>query len=138
VLTHRGPRKGGWVVVCLPEAVSRLGRSRGYLGRGHCPGRASEVLKKVAALPGSLVEVTPGGLVVDGERLATPRRLRDSAGRLIPALPAGTYRVAPGTVWIYSDYSLRSWDSRYFGAVPLAGVRSTARVLLPAPVYSDR
>jgi len=139
LLTHRAPVRGGWVVVCLPEDVARRGRRRGYLGAGRCPGGASEVLKRVAALPGDEVIVSPLGLVVDGQPLPrTARRARDSAGRPLPAIPAGVYPVAPGTAWLYSDHHPRSWDSRYYGPVPLAGVRSTARLLLAAPQCASR
>jgi type IV secretory pathway protease TraF len=97
------------------------------------------VLKRVAALPGDRVVVSPLGLTVDGRRLLhSSRRRRDTAGRPLPAVPQGEYRVAPGTLWIYSDHTNRSWDSRYFGPVPLAGVRSTAVQLLATPRYLAR
>lgn len=133
LLTHRAPARGDWVVACLPAGLGGFGRRRGYLGAGPCPGGAAEVLKRVAALPGDRVRVTPGGLVVDGRPLAgTARRRRDSSGRPIPAIAAGSYRVAPGSLWLYSSTVPTSWDSRYYGAVPLAGVRSHARLLLSA------
>jgi conjugative transfer signal peptidase TraF len=138
LLTYGPPRRGGFLVVCLPERLGTYGRERGYLAPGPCPGGASEVLKRVAALPGDVVEVTDGGLVVNGEPLpATARRALDSAGRAVETIPAGRYRVEPGTLWLYATHSPRSWDSRYYGAIPLVGVRSSARRLLSAPAFSD-
>jgi conjugative transfer signal peptidase TraF len=133
LLTYRAPARGRWVVACLPPALARFGRRRGYLGAGPCPGGSSEVLKRVAALPGDHIRVGPEGLTVNDRPLAdTARRRRDSAGRPIPAIAPGRYRVAPGSVWLYSDTVPTSWDSRYYGPVPLAGVRSHARLLLSA------
>ena len=130
LLTYRPPARDEWVVACLPARQGRFGRRRGYLAGGRCPGGASEVLKRVAALPGDLVTVAPCGLAVDGRLLpGTARRRHDSAGRPVPSIPSGTYRVAAGSVWLYSAHSPASWDSRYYGPVPLADVRSDARLL---------
>ena len=138
VLTYRPPTRDGWVAACLPEKTSTWGRERGYLQAGPCPPGASEILKRVAALPGDLVDVTPFGLWVNGRFLRCPRRAHDAIGRPVPAVPPGTYRVAPGTVWLYSDYSLSSWDSRYYGPLPLTGLRSTARPLWTTPEDHNR
>lgn len=139
LLTYRQPARGDWVVACLPRHLGLFGRRRGYLAAGRCPGDAVEVLKRVAALPGDRVEVSSSGLVVEGEALRrTRRRTVDSAGRPIPQIAAGTRRVAAGTVWLYSSQVPTSWDSRYFGAVPLAGVRSTARRLPMTRLYANR
>ncbi len=35
------PEHGDLVLVCLPEAVGRWARGRGYLGGGRCPGGAA-------------------------------------------------------------------------------------------------
>lgn len=138
LLTYRAPARGAWVAACLPAPLSRFGRERDYLGVGACPGGATEVLKRVAALPGDRVTVSATGLVVNGSPLRrTARRARDTAGRPIPRVPDGSYLVAPGTLWVYSDEVPTSWDSRYFGAVPLAGVRSNAVLLLATPGYEN-
>ena len=114
------PTRGARVRVCLPETLGRFGRARGYLDPGGCPGGVRPVGKRIAALPGDRVEVEGGAILVNGKRLPGVRRLaRDSAGRFIPAVAEGTYRVAPGTAWLVAGFHPRSWDSRYYGAVPL-------------------
>lgn len=138
LLTYRAPARGAWIVACLPASLGSFGRERDYLGPGVCPGGAAEVLKRVAALPGDTVTVSATGLVVEGTPLSgTARRARDTAGRPVPHVVDGSYRVAPGTVWLYSARVPTSWDSRYFGAVPLAGVRSSARLLLTTRCYAN-
>lgn len=121
LLSRSEPRRGSRVRVCLPETHARFGRGRGYLDAGTCPGGVRAVGKVVAALPGDRVELAGDTLRVNGTPLPGVGRLaRDSAGRFIPAVPEGTYRVAPGTAWLVSEFNPRSWDSRYYGAVPLA------------------
>jgi len=48
----------------------------------------------------------------------------------LPAWPDGDYRVEPGTIWLLSGYSENSFDSRYFGPVPVSHVRTKAVPLL--------
>ena len=137
LLTYQPIRRGSWVAVCLPDRIAQLGRRRGYLEAGRC-GNASEVLKHVVALPGDVVRVTDRGLSINGVALPGSARLdRDSAGRLVPSIPPGVYPVAPGMVWLVSTYNPKSWDSRYYGPVPLVGVRSSARLLWAAPGYEN-
>jgi conjugative transfer signal peptidase TraF len=120
---HRTPpTRGDLIVTCLPEHLSRFGRSRGYLDFGPCPGNARPVGKRLLALAGDRVTVTDEGLLLNGEPVPnTARRVRDSAGRFIPAVPVRTYALSPGQVWLVSDFDPRSWDSRYYGPVPLDG-----------------
>jgi type IV secretory pathway protease TraF len=48
----------------------------------------------------------------------------DRRGRVLPQIPLGSYVVRPGTVWVVSSYSPLSFDSRYFGAIPLGNIRA--------------
>ena len=116
------PPRGAVVVWCLPADVAALGRRRGYLVRGSCPGGAEPVLKHIAAVAGDTVVVGANGLRVDGHLLANSGVLsRDARGRpMIPITP-GIYPVRFGTAWLWSPYTVHSFDSRYFGAVPLDG-----------------
>ncbi len=121
-ISSRSLNHDTWVVACLDEETTRYGRERGYLPPGDCPGGGRAVLKRVAALPGDAVTVTQGELRTG--RLALERLVRDRLGRPVRRIPAGTYTVAPGTVWLYSDYSLRSWDSRYWGPVAIESLET--------------
>jgi type IV secretory pathway protease TraF len=51
-----------------------------------------------------------------------------STGQPLPALGEGCFCVLPGTVFVATDH-VRSLDSRYFGAVPLAAVTALATPL---------
>jgi conjugative transfer signal peptidase TraF len=112
------PERGSIVIFPVPEAVRPLALARGYLPVG------ANLLKVVVALPGDASCVQEHSLIVNG-RVLGPVLSRDSMGRpLMPArfcgeLPAGTAFVATPTTL--------SFDSRYFGAVPL----STLTVVRP-------
>ena len=122
------PPPGAVVVWCLPAEVGAFGRRRGYLLRGPCPGGVEPVLKHVAAIAGDTVVVGAAGLAVHGRVLAHSRALeRDALGRPARAVAAGVHAVRPGTAWLWSPYSIHSYDSRYYGGVPIAGWVGTAR-----------
>lgn len=123
--------RGELVAACLPPAIARTGLARGYLGKGDCPAGAEPVAKVIGALPGDEVEVEPGWVAANGVRFPDSRSAaRDSAERALPHVAWGAYRVAPGEVWLFGFNDTRSWDARYFGAVPAAGVRGVLRPVL--------
>lgn len=122
--------RGARVVWCLPLRLVDEARRRGYLGGGVCPGNVESILKEVAALPGDTVVVDADGMAVNGRRLPNSGPLaRDSRGRAITAVPFGRYPVRPGEAWVWSPYTAHSFDSRYYGALPLADLVGVARPL---------
>ena len=48
----------------------------------------------------------------------------DTRGRSMSHYPYGKYVVRANEVWLYSPYHPQSFDSRYFGPVSMASVRS--------------
>jgi conjugative transfer signal peptidase TraF len=128
-----GPvERGRMVSVCPPDSSPfRLARKRGWLSYGRCPGGYEPLLKPVSAIPGDFVELTPEGLSVNG-RLApnTAPLAADSLGRPMPSAPFGAHVVRPGEAWLVSDFTPWSFDSRYFGPLPLARIEGAA-----APVW---
>jgi conjugative transfer signal peptidase TraF len=125
------PTRGSLVVVCLPADVATFGRARGYLSAGNCPAAAQSVLKRVVAVTGDTVTLDSTGVSVNGEPLSAHSiHERDQAGRPLPHLPFGDHRVASGHVWMLGLSHTSSWDSRYFGPVPVSGLRGIARPVL--------
>ena len=110
--------RGVLVAACLPEAIAREG-----LSRGDCPAGAEPVAKVVGALPGDLVTVEPDSVAINGVRLNDSRSASsDRAGRPLAHVAWGVHRVKAGEVWLFGFNDPRSWDSRYFGPVPLAAI----------------
>src|SRR6266446_2835215 len=121
------------VVFCPGEPFAKLSVERGYRSRGNCPDGAEALAKPIVARPGDVVELSAAGMAVNGRLLQkTPPLATDTAGRPLPHWPFGRYVVAPGTVWLASSYSSRSFDSRYFGPVDASQVREHVRPLLTA------
>jgi conjugative transfer signal peptidase TraF len=120
--------RGELVAACLPAAIARAGLARGYLRQGNCPAGAEPVAKVIGALPGDLLTVEHSQVAVDGVRFSDSRTAaRDSSGRPLPHVLWGARRVAAGEVWLFGFNDARSWDARYFGAVPLASVRGVLK-----------
>jgi conjugative transfer signal peptidase TraF len=123
--------RGALVAACLPAAIERTGRARGYLAEGDCPAGAEPVAKVIGALPGDELQIEPGFVAVDGVKFPNSQTAaRDSAGRLLAHVLSGAYRVGAGEVWLFGFNNRRSWDARYFGPVPLANVRGVLRPLV--------
>lgn len=123
--------RGELVLLCLPPGVEALGRHRGYLPAGQCGGGSSPVLKKLVGLPGDTIAFAASLLAVNGEVLAcSPTHASDGAGRPLAHVPFGSRVLPPGEVWVLGVNPARSWDSRYFGAIPIESLRASVLPLL--------
>jgi conjugative transfer signal peptidase TraF len=120
------------VEFCPPEPFATLSRERDYRERSYfgCPDGAKPLLKPLAATTGDVVNVSPRGIEVNGTLIPHTAALHtDSTGRPIAAWPIGTYRVRQGSIWVASSFNTHSFDSRYFGPVPVSAVRHHLRPL---------
>ena len=119
------------LVEFCPEGVSaQLSKERGYRRPGMCPDGAAPMLKPVVAKAGDIVEVSANGITVNGTLLRnTAPRSKDSRGRPLVPWPFGTYRVCSGFVWVASEYNALSFDSRYYGPIPVSRIRHHLRPL---------
>ena len=120
-------------VFCPAGPFARLSVERGYRSRGNCPDGAEPLAKPIAARSADIVELSAAGMAVNGWLLPnTAPLVTDTAGRPLSHWPFGRYVVAPGSVWVASSYSPRSFDSRYFGPVKASQVREHVRPLVTA------
>ena len=131
IASRAAPARGVTVLACLPPAVARFAKARGYVPRGgSCPEGVVPIGKRVLGVPGDVMCVTAVGLRVNGTPVPNTQALRfDHRGRPLPRLPLGCSVVAPGHLWVVSSYSPASFDSRYFGAIASGDVRSSVRLL---------
>ena len=114
------PEKNDLVSVCLQGEFAELALERGYLEPGSCPSGLRPLLKRLAALPGESVDPS-----------AFPIRSMDSQGRSIsPVLMPGV--VPPGMALVLADHP-GSFDSRYFGFVPLESLQRVEPVFIFTP-----
>lgn len=123
--------RGDLVAACLPIAAAQEGLARGYLRTGECAGDAEPVDKIVGAIPGDIVEIEPGSVSINGKRVAhSATASRDSAGRPLAHVARGRREVAANEIWLFGFNDRRSWDSRYFGPIPIANLRGKLKPVL--------
>ena len=90
------------------------------------------LVKRVIATEGQVVDLSDGHVLVDGERLDEPYTLGKPSEELgmhaenLDADVVFPYTVPAGHIWVMGDNRTNSLDSRYFGAVPLTSVRARA------------
>lgn len=128
-ITGAKPDRGAIVIACLPPAVAKLARARGYVrGGGSCAYGTTPVGKVVLAQTGDTITVTSSGTVLlNGRRVPNSEAHQyDRRGRRLPHLPSSTQVLGRGELWLLNPCP-RSFDSRYFGAVDVALVRAVVR-----------
>lgn len=122
---HRPAAVDDLLFICPPEtAAMRAARARGYLRSGSCPGGVAPLIKKVIAVAGQHIEIGVS-VSVDGWGVSSSSlALRDGKGRPLTPFPSGI--VLPGYVFLHSAFP-GSYDSRYFGPVPISGILGLAQ-----------
>lgn len=115
---------GDLVFVCPPPTPEfEMARDRGYLRAGLCPGWMSPLLKTVVALAAQTIDI--GEFVAIDGRVLPESVLRpvDAEGRKLSAFAGGA--VLPHHAFLHSSFA-GSYDSRYFGPIPLSGLLGRA------------
>lgn len=132
------PQRGEPAALCLSGPFVKLAAERGYLKPGACPSGLRPLLKRVAGLPGDLVQVGPDGICITppgapAACLWPDSRIKtvDRHGRPVSSvLSSGV--IPPGFALLLGEHS-GSFDSRYFGLVPLDSLRRTVPVFVWTP-----
>lgn len=120
---------GDLVFICPPVTPAfAAAYERGYIRRGLCPGWFSPLIKTVVAMEGQPVDIGRH-VLVDGHPLTHSKlRRADAEGRALDAWSGGV--VPDGFVYLHSNF-VGSYDSRYFGPIPAAGLLGRA-----VPIYT--
>jgi conjugative transfer signal peptidase TraF len=124
------PEETNLVEFCPAEPSASFAIARGYRSPGNCQDGGTPLMKPVVARAGDQVELTEHGITVNETFLLNSApRASDSAHRPLVHWPFGIFSVASGRLWVASTYNPRSYDSRYFGPVPVSSVRDHLRPL---------
>lgn len=120
-------RRSDLVEVCPPPAPAvSIMHDRGLLQVGPCTDDTTSLLKVIGAIEGDHVTVRKGeNILVNGQELTNT-----SAVAALPSWPAGDLIIPAGHVWLVSTYSAGSFDSRYFGPVPVGNILGVASPVL--------
>jgi conjugative transfer signal peptidase TraF len=128
------PHRGDMVELCPPDAIAEEGLRKGYLPQpGPCHRFTRLLIKKLAAVGGDVVDVSPAGISINGVLWPnTQRRYKTLDGELITRwLPYGRMRLAPDRVLVLGTHP-DSYDCRTWGA-PVKVSSLGARML---PVFT--
>lgn len=120
------------VAFCLPpdNPFSDLARERTYLHSGVCPSGRQPLLKKLAGVPGDLVEINESGIVLNGQLMTrTKRPSHDSRGRSLPESLLNNGVIPDGLALVLSQKQDGSFDGRHFGLVPLSSLQRVKPIL---------
>ena len=106
---------GDLVAAYLPEEAETLASERGYLPLG------LPIIKTIAAIEGDRYCIRESRLEIDGNLNVTMHPL-DSQGRAMPVMPERCEVIEDGYVLLISERINRSFDSRYFGQIPVDSI----------------
>jgi len=113
-LSSAAPMKGALVAFPVPRAGQDYARSAlPYLT--HTP-----ILKNIAAVYPETACAIDGTLHLDG-RTAGPIAMADSRGHAMPRW-RGCIRIGRSEVFVFSNRIPNSFDSRYYGPVPVSSI----------------
>ena len=119
-LAPGAPEKGDLVSFCLEGEFAELALERGYLEPGSCPSGLRPLLKRLAGLPGDFADPS-----------VFPIRSVDSQGRPMPSVLVSGL-IPSGMALVLADHP-GSFDSRYFGFVPLESLQRVEPVFIFTP-----
>ncbi len=130
----RAPVVGEYVEVCPPAvAIMFEAVERGYFWRGECEAGHIPLLKRIVAMSGDTIDIDGAGVRVNGELLPHSAPLvADRAGRLLGAYERSHFVLNESEAFLYGDGTARSFDSRYWGPVPVASIKS---VITPLVIF---
>jgi conjugative transfer signal peptidase TraF len=104
------PKRGQLIEVCLPPRWAKFAMDRDYIRHSwRCPDGSEPLGKIVAGIPGDTLWIDPATVLP-----------RDSMGRPMPHY-FGVQHLRSRQLWV-SGSARKSFDSRYFGPVPMANV----------------
>lgn len=119
----------------VPFLETRLVPAWGEIERGDVavfrfPGdRSKDYIKRIVGLPGDKVEVRDKKIFVNGQKWEDPYGINKGGlyGEEVEKnVTFGPYTVPAGTVFAMGDNRDRSYDSRYWGPVPIEDIKGKA------------
>ncbi|MFQ5735907.1 MAG: signal peptidase I [Thermodesulfobacteriota bacterium] len=124
--------------VTVPFFETRLANVWGGVERGDVivfrfPGdRSKDYIKRVIGLPGDTVEMRDKVVYINGRKIDDPYGIHKGGlyGEFsVKNIRFGPYTVPDGHVFVMGDNRDRSYDSRYWGPVPMKDIKGRAFII---------
>ncbi len=90
--------------------------------------RSKDFIKRVVAVEGETIEIRNRQVFVDGQPRDDPHATWATA-RNGPSEHYGPFTVPPGDVFVMGDNRDQSYDSRFWGPVPISDIKGQALIL---------
>ncbi len=90
--------------------------------------RSKDFIKRVMAVEGQTIEVRSKQVYVDGQPWDDPHATY-APGHAGPSDSYGPFTVPPGTIFVMGDNRDQSYDSRFWGPVPLSDIKGKALII---------
>jgi conjugative transfer signal peptidase TraF len=123
-------KKGDLVSFCaVPSKIIDRMIKQGYTQKNSlCPNQTPQLLKKILGLEDD--NITMNSVVLLNNQPIKNSRVftKDRKGNLLSIQPSQT--IEKGNFWAMSDYNEKSFDSRYFGQVPLKNIIGRATPIM--------
>ena len=124
-------QRGDLVSFCAPlnETVKKL-VSYGFApANTNCDNSTPVLLKKIVALEGDKIEIQNNAVYIN--HILQPKSKIYLVGRMGNTLEKQlSQNIKANMFWAMSDYNIHSYDSRYYGQVPLTNIIGKAHPIL--------
>ncbi|MBP9741781.1 MAG: conjugative transfer signal peptidase TraF [Burkholderiales bacterium] len=116
-------RMGDLVIVCIPDKnLANIALERGYLSKGQCSYGTAYEVKHIAALFPMMVEINQHTIAINNHKIRI--LYRDNKG--IPLMSKLKIGVIPENYYFVLGKTNNSFDSRYYGLVPVEFIKGVA------------
>jgi conjugative transfer signal peptidase TraF len=129
IIKGHAPERGDYVAYCPDGDAAARALDNGWLQPGSCPAGTRPLLKMLAGIAGDTVRLTADGIRINGvlQPCSAVQSADKNGTELAPHIPEG---IVPGGMAFLLARHKGSYDSRYFGPVPVSGLSKVVPVML--------